>query len=96
MKSSEKIVSFRLIKYRKRLGYTQALAAELIGVSPSRLSQWEKGERMPSIRNLLRLSILYRVLPDELYFELRQSLVVDIERKIRKLDNSNLPRNRPP
>jgi len=64
------------------MGYSQREAAKLIGVSPSRLSQWERGLKMPSVKNLLKLSILYHTLPDELYYDLRKSLVKEVNRNI--------------
>ena len=66
------------------MGYSQREAAKLIGVSPSRLSQWERGIKMPSVKNLLKLSILYHTLPDELYYDLRKSLVKEVNRNIGK------------
>lgn len=63
------------------MGYSQREAAELIGVSPSRLSQWEKGIKMPSVKNLYKLSLIYHTLSDELYYELRKSLLKEIEAK---------------
>jgi len=64
------------------MGYSQHEAAKLIGVSPSRLSQWERGIKMPSVKNLLKLSILYHTLPDELYYDLRKSLVKEVNKNI--------------
>ena len=66
------------------MGYSQREAAKLLGISPSRLSQWEKGEKMPNVQNLLKLSILYHTLPDQLYFDLRKSLVAEINKKVEK------------
>jgi transcriptional regulator with XRE-family HTH domain len=86
MRGEQKHISFRLKKYRKQIGYSQSEAAKILGVSPSRLSEWEKGERMPSAINLYKLSILYRVLPDALYLDLRQSLIKEISDKIIKLE----------
>ena len=67
------------------MGYSQREAAKLLGISPSRLSQWEKGEKMPNVQNLLKLSILYHTLPDQLYFDLRKSLVAEINKKVEKI-----------
>ena len=77
-----KINAFRLKKHRKLMGYSQREAANLLGISPSRLSQWEKGIKMPNVQNLLKLSILYHTLPDELYYDLRKSLATEIRNKI--------------
>ena len=75
---------YRLKKHRKMMGYSIREAAKLIGVSPSRLSQWERGLKMPSVKNLLKLAILYHTLPDELYYDLRKSLVKEVEKNISK------------
>ena len=44
-----------------------------------RISEWEQGLSNPSIENLIKLSIVYRTLPDQLYYELRKILVKEIE-----------------
>ena len=38
-----------IIKYRKRLGWTQAKLADALGVAQSAVAMWEKGERKPDI-----------------------------------------------
>ena len=38
--------------------------------STSMISRWERGQSMPSGENLLKLSILYKTLVNELYFSL--------------------------
>ena len=46
---------------RKLAGYTQAEAAEIVGIVPLSLSRYETGERMPSVCMLVTLSTLYGV-----------------------------------
>lgn len=65
------------------MGYSQKHAAKLLGVSASRLAQWERGKKMPNVQNLLKLSILYHTLPDQLYYDLRATLVLEIEDNIK-------------
>jgi transcriptional regulator with XRE-family HTH domain len=77
------------------MGYSQREAAKLIGVSPSRLSQWERGIKMPSVKNLLKLAILYHTLPDQLYYDLRKSLVKEVEKNISKKVYKNI-KEKPP
>ena len=49
-------------------GLTLNRSAKLIGLKDgTRLSLWEKGQAMPSVENLFKLAILYRVTPQELY-----------------------------
>lgn len=64
-----------LRKYRKMAGYKQTEVAKLLGLkSTNRLSRWEHGLSMPSVKNLLLLSILYCTLPNQLYSELAAQL----------------------
>jgi transcriptional regulator with XRE-family HTH domain len=60
------------------MGYTIREAAAIIGIGPIRLSQWERNIRKPSIDNLIKLAVLYRVLIDELCFDMRQIAVQKI------------------
>lgn len=46
---------------RRQANYTQAEAAEIVGITPLSLSRYETGERMPSVRMLVTLSTLYGV-----------------------------------
>ncbi len=62
----------RLFLYRKLAKLTQQEVAEALGVSQSRVSGWEQGDMYPTLINLLKLSILYRTLCTELYYELYQ------------------------
>ena len=64
------------------MGYQQSEVIFLLDLnSHSQLSEWEAGRLRPNLENLLRLSIIYRTLPDELYYDLRQELVKDIEER---------------
>lgn len=61
--------------YRKTMGYTQRQAAELLGLyDTKRLSLWEKGVTKPNAVTLLKLSIIYRTFPQELYHDLFNEL----------------------
>ena len=59
----------RLRKYRRLAKLTQKEVAHALGVSQSRISNWENGEVFPSMVNFLKLSVLYKTLCNELYFE---------------------------
>lgn len=64
------------------MGYSQFEVMFMLGFqSTSRISRWENGETIPSVKNLLKLSILYKTLPNELFYELVQELRVEIEEK---------------
>ena len=61
----------RLKEIRKQLGLTQKEVATLLGFkSEDRISHWEKGQAMPSIINLFKLSDIYKVSPRDLYTSL--------------------------
>lgn len=67
------------------MGYSQQDVAKILGFrSSGRISRWEKGEAIPSVKNLLKLSVLYATLPNELYFDLWQ----ESKNKIKK-ENKN-------
>lgn len=51
---------------RKRSGFSQKELSDRIGVKPSAVCQWEKGDTCPSYPNLLSLSIALGVKVDDL------------------------------
>jgi transcriptional regulator with XRE-family HTH domain len=62
------------------MGLSQLEVARKLGLkSRGRLSEWESGRHSPGLDNLLRLSILYRTLIDQLYCELREKIRQEIE-----------------
>lgn len=72
----------RLRKHRKLMGYKQSDVAELLGLkNTNRLSRWEKGLSLPNTINLIKLSIIYRTFPNELYFDLLLKLRHDLLQK---------------
>ncbi len=79
------------------MGYTQREVARKLGLtSRGRLSEWESGTRFPGIRNLIKLSLLYHTLIDELYLDLRQSIIEEFEGssdESKILDSGNSPRS---
>lgn len=53
------------------MGFQQKDVAEKLGLTDTAMiSRWEQGVSMPSGENLLKLSILYKTLVNELYNEL--------------------------
>lgn len=52
--------------YRNRSGLYQVTVADIIGVSPPTVSQWESGKRQPSLKHLKKLSKLYGCTLDDL------------------------------
>ncbi len=55
-----------LVKYRKLHGMTQAELAECISYSNKSVSKWERGEGVPDVYVLLKISDLYGVTLSEL------------------------------
>ena len=51
--------------HRTRLGMTQELVAQSLGVSRQAVSKWESGTSEPSTSNLLALCKLFGVSPEE-------------------------------
>lgn len=72
MESYGRNIPNRLRKHRILAGYSQKDVADILGMkSTSRISKWEQGTALPSLEYLLKLSILYHVLCDELYYNHR-------------------------
>ena len=60
----------RLLSHRRLRGYKQKEVAALLGMyDPVSLRSWEQGKSLPGTLNLIKLSILYRTYPNELYPE---------------------------
>ena len=55
-----------LRRVRKQRGLTTAESAESVGISPSSLSNYERGVREPSLKILITMSDLYQISLDEL------------------------------
>ena len=57
-----------LREYRLKAGLTQKEVAQKIGVNnEERVCHWEKGNNVPSMASLFKLSKLYKVIPAKLY-----------------------------
>jgi transcriptional regulator with XRE-family HTH domain len=64
-------ITNRLKFHRKIAGFRQQDVAYYLGhSSSSRIIKWEKGLATPGINNLIKLSILYGTLIEELYYDL--------------------------
>lgn len=64
-----KIVAERLTAYRKRANLTQAELAEKLNYSDKSVSKWERGDGLPDLLVLCRLSEIYEVPIDEFLHE---------------------------
>jgi transcriptional regulator with XRE-family HTH domain len=86
-----------LRNYRKLNGYSQKYVASRLGLrSIAIISRWEKGVTRPGIENLLKLSLLYSTLIDQLYFDLREEMKGELATYGQPSPNKIVPKNRPP
>ena len=78
-----------LRKYRKAIGLEQKDVARILNLkSASMISRWEKGVCLPSLINVFKLSGLYSVLVDALFFP----LIRMIKRKIMERQEDTVKR----
>ena len=59
-------IADRLIKLRKKYGYSQEELPDKLGLSRQAVSKWERAEASPDTDNLICLAKLYGVSLDEL------------------------------
>lgn len=59
--TSSKTIGRKILEARKNIQLSQAQLAEKIAISPQAIGKWERGESMPDITMLDRLSKLFRV-----------------------------------
>ncbi len=70
----------RLRKYRLISGYKQHEVAKLLKLRHTNpITRWEKGQSMPSLKNVLKLSILYNTFVQELYYDLFKEIKKEIK-----------------
>jgi transcriptional regulator with XRE-family HTH domain len=68
MNKRKDIVPNKLREYRIKAGLTQKQLAKIVGVnSAERISHWETGNNVPRIEYLLKLGMVYKTSPKELY-----------------------------
>lgn len=98
MASRKPTIGNQLRKHRALMGYSLRKAAGEAEVAPIRLSQWERNLRKPSIDNLVKLAVIYRVLVDELCLDLRQNAVEGRIARLRESEEDEVyeRKNRPP
>ena len=60
------IISSNIKKHRELKNYTQEELANQMNISRQSISKWERGDALPSIDNLIRLSDLLDLSLDEL------------------------------
>ena len=73
--------SNKLRYYRKKAKLQQEEVAEILGLKyTSLISRWENSFSYPDLINALKLAVVYGIMVDELYTDLKES----IEEKIQK------------
>jgi transcriptional regulator with XRE-family HTH domain len=78
-KVEKKMIPNNLRRYRKAIGLKQKDVAEILNLkSAGMISRWEKGICLPSLINVIKLSGIYSILVDALFFP----LIRVIKRKI--------------
>ena len=77
----------KLIRLRKREGWSQEALAESLGVSRQAVSRWEQGTAMPSADNLIYLSKLYGITLDALVHG--ENIQADIQAEEQNAESPN-------
>ncbi|MBO5031782.1 MAG: helix-turn-helix transcriptional regulator [Lachnospiraceae bacterium] len=68
-------LSERLQSLRKKAGYSQEQAAELLGISRQAVSKWESGQGKPDLDHIIKLTEIYNVSADYILSGKKQSAV---------------------
>ena len=80
-------IADRLIKLRKKYGYSQEELADKLGLSRQAVSKWERAEASPDTDNLICLAKLYGVSLDEL-LSTDDSVETIVEEQVKKESSS--------
>lgn len=68
-------MSERLQKLRKKAGYSQEQASEMLGLSRQAISKWESGQGKPDIESVIKLAEIYQVSADYILLGTEQNTV---------------------
>lgn len=68
MENLNEVVSSNIVKYRKESGLTQLELAEKLNYSDKAVSKWERGDGLPDIDVLMRMSEIFGVTVNELCY----------------------------
>ena len=60
-------ISKNIVKYREKMGYSQKELANKLGVTPSRISNWEQGANCPTIDILFEVCKILQVSINDIY-----------------------------
>jgi len=74
-----------LRKHRKARGFKQKDVAKIIGIKDaSIISRWENGVCLPNVVNAIRLAVIYHVMVDALFIDLRKAIEKDAHKREEK------------
>jgi len=76
-------IADRLVKMRKKKGYSQEELADKLGLSRQAVSKWERAEASPDTDNLICLAKLYNVSIDEL-LSTEENVETIVEEQVKK------------
>jgi len=79
-----------LWKFRKIANLKQKDLAYLLGIKNiSQISRWEKGERLPSLKNCFKLSVVFGCSVEEIFSDLYEKTKNFIEKRKKQKDKEN-------
>ncbi len=85
-------IADRLVKMRKKKGYSQEELADKLGLSRQAVSKWERAEASPDTDNLICLAKLYNVSIDEL-LSTEEDVETIIDEQVKKEKEEEKPSN---
>ena len=81
-------IADRLVKLRKKYGYSQEELADKLGLSRQAVSKWERAEASPDTDNLICLAKLYGVSLDEL-LATDEDIDTIVEEQVKEKETNN-------
>lgn len=80
----ESILAARIYESRKRLGVTQEILADQLGITPQSISRWENGQSRPDVDMLPKLASIFGITIDGLFGYHAENLkIVQYEEKFK-------------
>ncbi len=85
---NDSVVKNRFELNRKTSGYSQTEVAQILGFSSiAQISRWERGEKNPNLKHSLQLSVLYKRLVNDYFWDLFQELRKYVAIEKMKIEN---------
>lgn len=89
MKIDKKAVGSRIKQIRTNKGYTLEAFGKVINASKSSISEWEKGNYLPTKERLYNISKIANLTIDELFFGENKKGIQDLYEQIIKLSKDD-------